>query len=90
VANRYSADFKFRIVMEVLASDKSMAEIARAHDIYPVTVSSWKKHFEDNGAGIFGGKEEVKQYEKQVADLERMLGKKEVQIALLKNILGER
>jgi len=90
VANRYSAEFKFRVVMEVLASDKSMAEIARAHDVHPVTVSSWKKHFEENGAEIFGGKEEVKQYEKQVADLERMLGKKEVEIALLKNILGER
>ena len=29
-------------------------------------------------------------YEKKLGDLERMLGKKEVEIALLKNILGER
>ena len=37
---------------------------------------------------MFSGKEEVRGYEKKVADLERMLGHKEVEIALLKNFLG--
>jgi len=87
---RYTPDFKFRVVMEALQSDKTMAEIARAYDVHPVTLSNWKKQFEEQGSEIFGGKDEVKQYEKQVADLERILGKKEVEIALLKNILGER
>ena len=58
--------------------------------MHPVTVSQWKKHFEEHGAEVFGGKEEVKQYEKQVSELERMVGKKEVEIALLKNLLGQR
>jgi transposase-like protein len=87
---RYSPEFKFRVVLEALQSEKPLAEIARAYDVHPVTVSKWKKHFQENGAEIFGGQEEVKEYEKRVADLERMLGKKEVEIALLKNILGER
>ena len=87
---RYSPDFKFRVVMEALRSDRSLSEIARAYDVHPVTVSQWKKHFEEHGAEVFGGKEEVKQYEKQVSELERMVGKKEVEIALLKNFLGER
>jgi transposase len=87
---KYSPEFKFRVVMEVFQSDKPLAEIARAYDVHPVTVSNWKRHFEEHGAEVFGGKEEVKMYEKQLGDLERMLGKKEVEIALLKNILGER
>ena len=87
---RYSPDFKFRVVMEGLRSDRSLLEIARAYDVHPVTVSYWKKHFEEHGAEVFGGKEEVKQYEKQVSELERMVGKKEVEIALLRNFLGER
>ena len=87
---RYSPEFKFKVVMEVLRSDRSQSEIARAYDVHPVTASQWKKHFEEHGAEVFGGKEEVKQYEKQVSELERMVGKKEVEIALLKNFLGER
>lgn len=87
---QYSPEFKFQVTLEVLQSDKSLAEIARAYDVHPVTVSSWKRRFEEHGAEVFGGKEEVKLYEQKLADLERMLGKKEVEIALLKNILGER
>jgi hypothetical protein len=32
----------------------------------------------------------VAEYERRIADLERLLGKKEVEIALLKNFLGQR
>ena len=87
---RYSAEFKFRVIMEVLRTDKPMAEVARAYDVHPVTLSQWKRHFEEHGAEVFGGKEEITNYEKQVGELERMVGKKEVEIALLKNFLGER
>jgi len=39
---------------------------------------------------MFGGKEEVRVYEKRVADLERVVGQKEVEIALLTNFLKGR
>jgi len=87
---QYSPEFTFQVTLEVLKSDKPLSEIARAYDVHPVTLSNWKKQFLDKGAEVFGGKEEVKNYEKKVSDLERILGKKEVEIALLKNILGER
>ncbi len=87
---QYSPEFKFQVTLEALKSDKPLSEIARAYDVHPVTLSNWKKQFLDKGAEVFGGKEEVKNYEKKVSDLERILGKKEVEIALLKNILGER
>jgi len=86
----YSPRFKFQVTLEALTSDKSLAEIARVYDVHPVTLSNWKQQFLDKGAEVFSGKEEVKSYEKKVSDLERILGKKEVEIALLKNILGER
>ena len=66
--------------MEALRSDRSLSEIARAYDVHPVTVSQWKKHFEEHGAEVFGGKEEVKHYEKQVSKLERTVDKKVSQV----------
>lgn len=87
---RYSPKFKFQVVLEALKEDdRADAEVARAYDVHPVTVSRWKKQFLENGPEVFGGKEEVREYEQRIAQLERMLGQKEVEIALLKNFLDE-
>jgi transposase-like protein len=85
----YSPKFKFRVVMEALESDQADAEIARAYDVHPVTLSRWKNTFKDNGPEVFDSDEQVQEYESRIADLEQMLGKKEVEIAMLKNFLGE-
>jgi len=88
---KYSPAFKFRVVLEVLKAEGkgTEAQVARAYGVHPVTLARWKRHFLEHGAEVFGGKEEVKAYEKKVAELERMLGQKEVEIALLKNFLRE-
>lgn len=52
-------------------------------------LSNWKKKLKENGAKAFGGDNELKEKEKKIAKLERMVGQKEVEIALLKNFLGE-
>jgi len=86
----YSPEFKFKVVMQSLQTEKSDAEIARMHDIHPNTLSNWKNHFQENGAEVFGGSDQVKEYEEKIAELEQMLGKKEVELALHKNFLKGR
>jgi transposase len=86
----YSASFKFKVVREALSSDQSDAEIARIHDIHPNTLSKWKTEFDEQGPEIFGGDDQVKEYENRIAELEQMLGKKEVELALHKNFLNGR
>ena len=86
----YSAQFKFQVVMECLKSDSSDAEVARAYGVHPVTVAKWKKQFMEHGPEVFGGKEEVNRAENRIEQLERMLGQKEVEIALLRNFLKGR
>ena len=44
---------------------------------------SWRR-----GPEVFGGSETVKEYEDRIGQLERMLGQKEVEIALLKTFFG--
>ena len=39
----YSADFKSRLVLEVLKNDKTLAEIASANSITPKNLQNWKK-----------------------------------------------
>ena len=85
----YSREFKLQVVLEALQSDGTDAEVARAYDVHPVTLSNWKTKLKNNGSKAFGGGDELKQKKEKIAKLERMIGQKEVEIALLKNFLGE-
>ena len=80
----YSPEFKFQVVVEALTSDRTDAEIARAYKVHPVTLSNWKKQFQEDGAKVFGGDDELKQKEKKIAKLERMVGQKEVEGYLMR------
>jgi transposase-like protein len=86
---RYSPKFKFNVVLEVLESDRSVPEIARSYDVHPNTVYNWKETFLENGSEVFGGDEQMKEYEDKIDELEHLLGKKEVELALAKNFLNE-
>ena len=72
-------------MLGALQSKGTDAEVARAYDIHPVTLSSWKKQLKENGSKAFGGSGELKEKKDKIAKLERMVGQKETEIDLLKN-----
>jgi transposase-like protein len=84
---RYSPRFQFQVVLEVLKGDRDAVEIARVHDLHPTTVARWKREFLKNGAAVFGKDTALAAYEKKIKEMERLLGRKEVEIALLKNFM---
>lgn len=86
---RYTAKFKFQVVVEVISGGKTIGQVARAYGVHPITVGQWKKDFMEKGAEVFGGADVVRDYEQRIRELERLVGQKEVEIALLKNFLTE-
>ena len=86
---RYPAKLKFRVVLELLQGDKTPGQVAKAYGIHPNTANKWKEQFMENGAEVFSQEGTIAEYERRIADLEQLLGKKEVEIALLKNFLGQ-
>ena len=84
----YTPKQKFEVVLESLRGERSDGEIARAYGVHPVTFSKWKRRVLEKGPGVFAGDEKVSQYERRIAELERMLGQKEVELALLRGFLG--
>jgi transposase-like protein len=73
--------------MEVLKSSKTVGQIARAYGVHPITIHKWRKDFMEKGPEIFSHDTTIHEYEKRVQELERLIGHKEVEIALLKNFL---
>ena len=74
MAKRYSAKVKFQLVLEVLTGDKTVGQVARAYGIHPNSVSAWKRTFLEKGPEIFAQDGTVAQYERRIAQLERLLG----------------
>ncbi len=85
---KHSAQFKFNLVLESFKQSEVTA-LARKHNLAPNQISTWRRHFLDNGPSIFELKADktTEQAKQQIRDLESLLGKKEVEINLLKNFL---
>jgi len=89
MAKRYSPKLKFQVVLELLKGNKTPSQVARTYNVHPNSAGLWKRTFIEKGPEIFSRDGDVTEYERRIAELERLLGKKEVEIALLKNFLGQ-
>lgn len=92
MARGYSPKLKFQVVLELLEGEKTQSQVARAYGIHPNTVGRWKRQFLEQGADVFAHAEHstLAEYEQRIAALEQLLGKKEVEIALLRNFVGQK
>ncbi len=83
-----SAEFTFRVVLESIQKG-NVAEVARHYGVNPNQLSFWRKQLFETGSKIFEespGKA-VEKYRKKISQLEGLIGKKEVEISILKNFL---
>lgn len=87
MASRYSPKFKFQVVLELLTGDKTSRQVAKAYGVHPNSVGAWKQVFLEKGPEIFVQNGTVAQHGR-ITELERLLGKREVEIALLKDFVG--
>ncbi len=65
----YKADFKAKVVLELLESGKSVNEIASKNEILPLTLQSWKKQFLENMSLAFDKSSVVKEYKEEIEKL---------------------
>ncbi len=84
-----SPKLKFQVVLETLTGDKTPGQVAKLYRLHPNSIGLWKKAFLERGPEIFAREATLAEYERRIAELEQLLGKKEVEIALLKNFLGQ-
>ena len=71
-----------------LGGREDARQVAKAYGVHPNSVQLWKRRFVERAPEVFAGDTAVNEYERPDPDLEQLLGKKEVEIALLKNFLG--
>ena len=65
----YSADFKAKLVLEVLEGEKTVNEIASSYEVQPISLRNWKKQFLENMSLAFDKSTVVKEYKDEIETL---------------------
>lgn len=84
----HSAEFKFKLVLQVLKGEKTRTEIAREHDITKSLLWKWEQAFLDRGANLFRSadqlKAEIDLRDERIVNLERVAGRLTLENEVLK------
>jgi len=85
--NTYTPQFKLDRVLDALCSDGNIAEIARKYNLNSNLIYIWRDQLIERGPKVFETAPDhiANELKTKVARLEQMLGKKEVELNLLKN-----
>lgn len=84
---QYTPNFKFRLAFEAAQEKTSLSELSRKYGVAHSLLSKWKSHLLKHGNHIFetNPDKEKETLKKKMESLEQMIGKKEVELNLLKN-----
>jgi putative transposase len=91
--NRYTSEFKTKVVLEVLREEQTVNEIAAKYEMSPVMVSRWKAEFLERASSVFEKKTSEadklkKEYESKQEHLEKLVGQLTVEVDWLKKNLA--
>ncbi len=91
---RWSAEEKVRIVEETLAPRETISSVARRNGVAPDLLHRWRRLMSEGGAtavqaddGVTGNGE-VRRLEERIRELERQLGRKTLEVEILKEALA--
>jgi transposase len=86
ILRKHTPQFKLKLAVEAIETD-DMPAVARKYNIAHSLLSKWKRRLLEQGHHVFETTpdKEKEKLHKQVGKLEQMVGKKEVELNLLKN-----
>jgi transposase len=80
----FTAEFKARVVLEVLSRLKSQAEVAQQHKLKPELIARWKDIALEGLETLFQARERRDQDQDRIAELERMVGRLTMELEVAK------
>jgi transposase-like protein len=77
--NQYTAEFKTKVVIEVLREEGPLNEIAAQYGVSPVMISRWKVEFLEHAPDVFkrgpsAAEKDLQAEKERTAQLERKVG----------------
>ena len=81
---KFSADFKARVVMEMLTEQKSAAQASREYGVKDSVLSRWKQEFIERSPQLFEQGTVSDDRDQRIAELERMVGRLAMELEMAK------
>lgn len=50
----HSPAFKAKVALDAIRGEKTLAELAKLHDVHPNQITDWKSQLLQKAAGVFG------------------------------------
>ncbi|MGN6544317.1 MAG: transposase [Aureliella sp.] len=87
----FTAAFKSKVALEAVRGLKTVAELAKQHQVHPNQVTLWKKQLLDGAESVFEGSspKAEKSDEPASAELYEQIGKLNMQLEWLKKKVAE-
>ena len=83
----FSAEFKTKVVLEIISGTKTAADVCREYDLKPDLVSRWKNQFLANASQVFENGTKVDPQQARIEELERLAGKLSLELEITKKAL---
>jgi len=84
---KYSAEFKAKVVLDIIANGKSISAASREYKIKDSVLSRWKAEFIERSASVFrqdGQQQDGR--DERITELERMVGKMAMELEASKKV----
>jgi len=88
--NRYSADFKARLALEVIKGNRTLNEVASEAQVHPNLLMQWKRQLLESLPTVFADKrvKDNKEQEALTDQLYQQIGQLKVELDFLKKKSG--
>lgn len=86
---KFTAQFKLKVVLEVLKEKETLAVISKRHELHPNQISEWKKQFLEGASTIFepAGKPVKSVQDPDTALLYEQIGRLQMELTFFKKKL---
>ena len=80
----FPADFKAKVVIELLTGAVSQAELCRKHNLKPGLLSQWKAAVLERLPAVFQEDQQTSHDQIRIAELEQLVGQQAYELQILK------
>ena len=84
----FTAEFKAKVVLDLLAGTTTQAEVCRKHQLSPSLLALWKATLLERLPTVFQADDRRAAEADRIAELERLVGQQALELSALKTVSG--
>ena len=84
----FTAEFKTRVVLDLMSGAHSIAELCRQHQLNPQVLARWKTEFLERAPFVFEQDQRRSAEQERIAELERLVGRLTMELDIAKKVSG--